>query len=59
MTAPHQINARHWFSIQNAQVCSVLRVAKAGVSGSNIFVVVGEDVVFVPVFEVRGKSKKK
>ena len=33
--------------------------AKAGVSGSNIFVIVGEDVVFVPVAEVRGKSKEE
>ena len=33
--------------------------AKAGVYGSNIFVVVGEDVVFVPVSEVRGKSKEE
>ena len=32
--------------------------AKAGVSGSNIFVIVGEDIVFVPVSEVRGKSKE-
>ena len=33
--------------------------AKAGVSGSNIFVIVGEEVVFVPVAEVRGKSKEE
>ena len=32
---------------------------KAGVRGSNIFVVVGEDVVFVPVNDVRGKSKEQ
>ena len=32
---------------------------KAGVRGSNIFVVVGEDVVFVPVKDVRGKSKEQ
>ena len=30
---------------------------KAGVRGSNIFVVVGEDVVFVPMTDVQGKSK--
>jgi hypothetical protein len=29
---------------------------KAGVRGANIFVVIGEDVVFVPVTDVRGKS---
>ena len=32
---------------------------KAGVRGSNIFVVVGEDVVFVPVKDVRGKSQEQ
>ncbi|NBR02962.1 MAG: hypothetical protein EBT94_07525 [Alphaproteobacteria bacterium] len=32
---------------------------KAGVRGSNIFVVVGEDVVFVPVKDVRGKSREQ
>lgn len=32
---------------------------KAGVRGSNIFVVVGEDVVFVPLTDVRGKSKEQ
>ena len=32
---------------------------KAGVRGSNIFVVVGESVVFVPLTEVRGKSKEQ
>jgi len=32
---------------------------KAGVSGSNIFVVIGEDVVFVPLTGVRGKSKEQ
>ena len=32
---------------------------KAGVRGSNIFVVVGEDVVFVPMTDVRGKSKEQ
>lgn len=30
---------------------------KAGVRGANIFVVVGEDVVFVPMTDVQGKSK--
>jgi len=32
---------------------------KAGVRGSNIFVVIGEDVVFVPLTDVRGKSKEQ
>ncbi|MEC7092909.1 MAG: GNAT family N-acetyltransferase [Pseudomonadota bacterium] len=32
--------------------------AKAGVSGSNIFVIVGEDIFIVPVSEVSGKSKE-
>jgi hypothetical protein len=32
---------------------------KAGVRGSNIFVVIGEDVVFVPLTGVRGKSKEQ
>lgn len=33
--------------------------AKAGVRGSNIFVVVGDDLVFVPITEVQGKSKEQ
>ena len=33
--------------------------AKAGLAGSNLFVVVGESVVFVPISEVRGKSKEQ